>query len=585
MQEIRSEFGTYRLESVLGEGGMGKVYKGSRVGAEGFQKPVAVKFLHREMLEQRQAAESLISEAKVVSLLNHPNIVEVYELGEHDNSLFMVMELVDGYTLDDLLEINQGPILHNIAASLILEVANALQCIQKVELQDKELTIIHSDISLQNIMINSKTEISKLNDFGFARITQKGKSLPVREPIIGNPYFISPEHIRGQWIDARSDIFSLGIVFYELLFANRDYSWDLSTLTSLARQGASVDLGLLSQLPVPLEKVLRKMLEPNPNERYQTATELIKALETLGEELEGYQKIKSERREFFKRIKLLSQGDNQGSLVKEGAVKSTGIGALQVDPSLLNALTNKEEAHQNKRKKTKSMVIQQQFVRPASQAVNQSGLNCSRPVENKSSRSGAVLPVSQKSKKIPLVSTHLTTPAKKSNNRGLFALCGVLILVAAALIFWPVQNKDRESVGSFENPTPQPTVAASPIPQPPQAVTPAPTEIPTEDVVEVPPSTPIPEPTPTPTPTEVAVVRPGTLRFNVTPWGKVKIQPLTRGLGGTKKLSVSPSRSNLTRLAPGKYKVTISHPGFPNSTRRVTVRISSGRSQTLSHSF
>lgn len=276
----RNSIGEYEITGLLGEGGVSKVYKVKKPGAFGFSKNFAIKVLLTQSEAERAHYQStFVSEAKVLSFLNHPNIVQVYELNSSQDEVFVVMDYIEGVTLLRLLETSQVAIPSEIALSMTLEILNALNFMQSFELGNKKLTIVHGDISLQNIMIQKKTWITKLNDFGFSRAVEFGKSARVQPPVIGNPYYISPEHMRGEWIDHRSDIYSLGLVLYDLLFNERLFHYDLSEIKNLAMRGQTINRDNFVKLPFEVSKIISKMTALNPEDRYQNPDEVLSDVE------------------------------------------------------------------------------------------------------------------------------------------------------------------------------------------------------------------------------------------------------------------------------------------------------------------
>jgi serine/threonine protein kinase len=339
-KSLKSKVGNYTLDKFLGEGGVGKVFRGQKEGPQGFSKQVAIKILHPEVIQKQGIQSSLISEARVVSQLNHPHIVQVYDLGEADQTLFVVMELIDGFSLEQLWEKCRGEIPLEVSVAVILEVAMALDFIHNASLENKDLTIIHGDISLQNIMVQKGLYISKLNDFGFARVTERGKPVRVRTPIVGNPFYISPEHVRGEWLDIRSDIYSLGVVFYDLLLGNRDFTLDIKTITSLARRAESVDRKQISLLPASLGRILTQMLEPDPVHRYASARNLLSDLDDFVTQGLSLSSLRRKKQEFFDPFFGTSVNPNartESQIPSATNTESSGLSKAQASTSLPNA--------------------------------------------------------------------------------------------------------------------------------------------------------------------------------------------------------------------------------------------------------
>ena len=294
MNENRNTLGDYEILCPLGEGGVSKVYKVRKQGAFGFFKSFAIKVLLAQSEAQRSQFETtFVSEAKVLSFLNHPNIVQVHELNTNKDEIFVVMDYIEGQTLSHIRDKNQASFPYEVALSLIQDILNALVFMQSLELSNKKLTIVHGDISLQNIMVQNKTFIAKLNDFGSSRAVEFNKSARIHPPIIGNPYYISPEHMRCEWIDHRSDIYSLGIVLYDLLFYERSFHYDLVEIKNLAKRGQTINRDNFLKLPLNVSKIISKMTALNPDDRYKNPEEALNEVENY---LATVQSIHSIRR-------------------------------------------------------------------------------------------------------------------------------------------------------------------------------------------------------------------------------------------------------------------------------------------------
>ncbi len=268
MAEKIENIGRYEVVSVLGRGAMGIVYKGYDPGIDRY---VAIKTLALNLLDvdSKELEDRFRTEAKAAGRLTHPNIISIYEYGNDADRAFIAMEFVDGCTLSELekrgklLEINQ--ILH-----IMQEVLYALQYAH-------ERGIVHRDIKPSNIMYTPDGEV-KIADFGIARLesstqTQLGT-------IIGTPGYMSPEQIMGQRVDHRSDIFSAGILLYELLTGERAF---VSTnITSTTYKIVHTELPPPSKLcptvPEAIDAVLARAFAKQPDNRFQSASEFAEAL-------------------------------------------------------------------------------------------------------------------------------------------------------------------------------------------------------------------------------------------------------------------------------------------------------------------
>lgn len=260
---IGDTFGSYRLESPLGRGGMGVVF---RAIDDKLHRAVAIKFL-ADGVADASARERFRLEAETASSLNHPHIVAVYDVGEHDGRRYIVSELVDGGTLADWARTARKDWRPRV--ELMIGVADALAAAHAAG-------VLHRDVKPGNILLDANG-YAKLADFGLAKLTAGGAGDGTHTAagiVIGTVAYMSPEQTLGQPLDARSDVFSFGVVLYELIAGRRpfDGNTDLEVMKAVA-QGASTPLP--QDIPDALRNVIEKALEKDPAERYQSMRELV----------------------------------------------------------------------------------------------------------------------------------------------------------------------------------------------------------------------------------------------------------------------------------------------------------------------
>jgi serine/threonine protein kinase/Tfp pilus assembly protein PilF len=280
----------YRIIEKLGRGGMGEVYLAED---KRLARKVAIKFLPAEVATDERAKQRLLREAKTAATLDHPNICAIYEIGQEDNHSFIVLQYVEGETLASKLK-RHLPDLRE-ALAIAAQVADALN-------EAHAHGIIHRDIKPENIMLTARSQVKVLG-FGLAKVakvlsdssiieTDTASILSIPGMVIGTVPYMSPEQVRGEALDCRSDIFSFGTVLYELLSGRRPFE---------ARSPAEVISAILTAEPPPIrrsslghsgnaeEGLIRKCLEKDPALRYQTMGDLIPDLRQIRDEYESGQ--------------------------------------------------------------------------------------------------------------------------------------------------------------------------------------------------------------------------------------------------------------------------------------------------------
>src|SRR5438105_5818949 len=281
------QLGPYEILSPLGKGGMGEVYlaRDTRL-----KRRVALKLLPTQFTADADRVRRFEQEARAASALNHPNIITIYEIGQIDGTHFIATEFIDGQTLRQRAAGGRLKLLE--ALDVMIQVASALQAAH-------EVGIVHRDIKPDNIMLR-RDGYAKVLDFGLAKLTERQPSnFDTQAPtvdviqtdpgtVMGTVAYMSPEQTRGLKVDARSDLFSLGVVLYEMLGERRPFT---------GKTHADVMAAILHLEPPPLARVTRdvpetlewivaKALRKDSEARYQTSKELLIDLKSLKQRLE-----------------------------------------------------------------------------------------------------------------------------------------------------------------------------------------------------------------------------------------------------------------------------------------------------------
>jgi hypothetical protein len=279
-----NSFGRYRLIDRLGEGGMAEIYTAVLHGAEGFRRVYVLKRLRPEVARNRSAVDQFIDEAKLGSSLVHSNIVPVYDFGKVGDEYFMAQEYIVGRDMIRLLERHVEKLGRPLDERIVLYVAHeVLEALSYAHSQTdpatgRRLGLVHRDISPGNIMLTARGEV-KLADFGIVKAEGRLSTTDVGV-VKGNVSFMSPEQARGQTVDGRSDLFSLGLVMYYCLTNDPLYpgSGTFDQLMKAATGPRTEHITLLKNLPPAASAVILRTLAVGPESRFQTAAEFAAAI-------------------------------------------------------------------------------------------------------------------------------------------------------------------------------------------------------------------------------------------------------------------------------------------------------------------
>jgi serine/threonine-protein kinase len=271
--EIGTVFGAYILDRPLGRGGMADVWLARRRGPAGFERSVIIKRILPSLTGDPAVLKMFLAEARLVARLHHPNIVQVFDLGEVDGEHYLAMEYVDGVDVATALSRHGKPFPVGFCAQVTAEICRALE-------HAHAAGIVHRDVSPSNVFISREGAI-KLGDFGIAKLLGDFSGERTRTGVVkGKVSYIPPEQLRGQNIDGRADVYAAGVLLYELLTGARLFraAHGEDPLELRSRAVPSIDR---SDAPRAIDRICRRAIAYQPDERYASAAEMASALEQI----------------------------------------------------------------------------------------------------------------------------------------------------------------------------------------------------------------------------------------------------------------------------------------------------------------
>src|SRR5277367_2630351 len=277
-----TKLGPYEIHSQIGAGGMGEVYRArdSRLGRE-----VAIKILPESFATDAERLRRFEQESQAVATLNHPNILAIYDVGTRDGAPYLVSELLEGESLRAVLE--KGPIPQRKAVEYAVQIANGLAAAH-----DKG--IVHRDLKPDNLFVCRDGRV-KILDFGLAKLAGKAgaeadgatmtSSHTAAGVVMGTASYMSPEQVRGESVDARTDMFAFGAVLFEMLSGKRAFQRDTppETMTAILRDDVPEVTNIQPPIAPALDRIVRRCLEKSPDHRFQSAKDLAFGLESLSQ--------------------------------------------------------------------------------------------------------------------------------------------------------------------------------------------------------------------------------------------------------------------------------------------------------------
>jgi len=277
--------GRYRVVDEIGIGGMASVHLARMDGPGGFQKWVAIKRIHPHLVEDETFVHMFLDEARVAARISHPNVAQVFDLGKHEDTYWIAMEYLHGEPLREVMrrteELGQ-PMPPEIACRVIADAAEGLHAAHELLGKNGEkLQLVHRDVTPHNLFV-TYDGTTKVVDFGIAKFSSRMASTRAGT-LKGKLAYMSPEQVSGEQIDRRTDVFALGVVLWELTTGQRLFRMesDLDTLAKVQECNVPRPSAVVRGYPIDLEKIVMKALAKQKNERYKTARELSRALQSL----------------------------------------------------------------------------------------------------------------------------------------------------------------------------------------------------------------------------------------------------------------------------------------------------------------
>ena len=260
--------GRYEIIEKIGNGGMATVY---RATDKVLKRDVAVKILRDEFTTDEEFIKRFEVEAQSAARLTHPNIVSIYDVGVEDNFNYIVMELIRGKTLKEIILEEKGPLPWKWSVNVAIQIASALETAHRNN-------IVHRDIKPHNIII-TEDGIAKVTDFGIAKAVSNS-TITAFGTTIGSVHYFSPEHARGGFTDAKSDLYSLGVVLYEMVTGKVPFDADTPVSVALKhmQEKPQEPIEVNPNVPIAVNKIIMKALQKDTNLRYQTATDMLEDL-------------------------------------------------------------------------------------------------------------------------------------------------------------------------------------------------------------------------------------------------------------------------------------------------------------------
>jgi serine/threonine protein kinase len=570
--------GRYVIRKKLAEGGMAEIFLAQSRGPEGFEKQVVIKRIRSVLADDPSFVQMFIAEARVASRLNHANIVHIFDFDRHDDSYYLAMEYVRGKSLADVHRRarDEGrPFPQLLAAQVALEVARGLAYAHKLTEHGQPLGLVHRDVTPHNVLVSFEGAV-KLTDFGIAKASNRASTAGMLK---GKFAYMSPEQARGEPVDARTDIFALGITSWELLTGTRLFDGESDVAVLRAVQGRPIPSprDLNPAVDPDLSALVLRALQRDPAQRYQSAGDFERALlqYVIGE---ARTPEDSDVGAFVRSLfadEAAAEEDTEPAVPLQ-LIASTEASARRTRPSARGATSERAEPNR----------MLQQTVRSGGAPV---------PMEDEAfAPTRGKTPRAQSRPTVPDGQSAVTRAppgdeasqlaaqlGRRSRRMGLAVLALAALGAVAGVAFLAGRSESRSD-------GPRASFAPSPAGREPRAGPDPRPELPSPPAMAAPPTTPAPSPPAPPSPassTATAAAAPanapnpaavpsGFLVVRVQPWGKLYVDGKFQGdiEGSSHRISLEPG-SHLVRLANGR------------KAKSWNVEIESGKTDLRSHSF
>jgi serine/threonine protein kinase len=280
--QVQTQLGRYHVDHLLARGGMGEVYMARIVGAHGFVRPIVIKVIRTELITDERVALMFVDEARIAAGLHHRNIVQIIDFDLFDGGAFIACEHVDGCDLRDLLGHLRAPPRYDIGVAIIAELGTGLDAAhEQTDDSGAPLHLVHRDVSPSNVLLGVHGEV-KIADFGVAKARSRSYHT-VSSSIKGKAPYMAPEQILGEPLDRRADVFSLGVLLFEVTTRTRLYSaYSNAIAMKQILDGELADPAERRPgYPPELAAIVRRACARDPANRYASARELVAELDDL----------------------------------------------------------------------------------------------------------------------------------------------------------------------------------------------------------------------------------------------------------------------------------------------------------------